>query len=439
MSVVADYSVTLWNSVKYEILNVQDIQDEVLAEEALATLQAIAIKLSRGLTSTEGDPPLAKYLQSITKECNESLQEPQHKQAKPTSRILNSVGMASTIAYYYVIKAVLPPLLTVYQAADDMASIRALLEIFVQLFDASIVVYDSKITKIDEGDVENPLFFFKDRLFEILSKALMSTSKEEVSLRIAAVRGLLRLSQIRGYLDKGEVGLVMQYCQEIYLDEEFSGRDDLQDEAIKALVELSNLFPNQAMDMTVPSFISRLPDSCKDDTSPFLIPLQGLAQLGTQDQLFSMIVRRLLTRLNIVIQHKDDPASYPEAILITLNYLFKTRELSQDPNLGEYVEKIVHGLIGRAALGASQGNQATLLNDPLCMEPLGRLAGIIVRSLDEHKQRAVGLRVYLLEDTHFVPVLFREQAASEPERCTMIISTYLLAATRPLVRLFRAR
>ena len=415
-------------------MNISDVQDEVLAKEALVTLQAISIKLSHGLTSTEGDTSLAKYLQSITKECNESLQEPQHKQAQPASRILSSVGTASDIAYYHTIKAVLPSLLTVYQAADSMASIRALLEIFVQLFDTSIVVYEPNITRVSETVVANPLSLFKDRLFDMFSKALMSTSKEEVALRVAAMRGLLRLCVIRDYLDNGEVGLFMQYCQEIYLDEEDSGRDDLKDEAIKALVQLSKLFPHQAKNSTVPVFISRLPDFCKDDTSPFLIPLQGLAQLGTQEQLFGIIVRRLLTRLDIVIQHKAGLVVYPEAILIALTYLFKNRRFSQDPNLGEHVEKIIHGLIGRAALGASKGDQATLLNDPMCLEPLGRLAGIVVHSLDEHKQRAIGARVYALEDTHFIPVPFREQAASDSERLTMIISTYLLASAGPLVR-----
>lgn len=389
------------------------------------------------MTTTESNTSLAKYLQPITKECNELLQEPQHKQFKPAGQILNAVGTATTVSFYLVIKNVFPSLLTVYQAADSTASIRALLEIFTQIFDAAIVVYDSSLTKGSDLEIENPISLFKDRLFEMISKALMSTSKDEVSLRIAAIRGLLRLCQIRALLEKGEVGLFIQYCQEIYLEQEAYDRDDLGDQAIKALVDLSTLYPQQAMEMTVPAFISRLPDSCKDESLRFLVPLQGLAQLGIQDQLFGLIVRRLLSRLDLVIQYQPNQATsalYPEAILMTLSYLFKRRKLSHDPNLGEYVEKIVHNLVGRVALGASDTSQATILNNSKCMEALGRLAGAVVHSLDEHKQKAIGLRVYALEDAHFVPVPFRANA-SEPERLTLVISTHLLAAARPLVSL----
>ena len=422
----------MWDSIKYEILNVQE---ESLAEEALAVLQAIAIKLSHGLTSTDDNTALGRYLKPITKECTESLHEPQHKQAKPAAQILSSVGTASIIAFCLVIKAVLPPLLTVYQAADDMSATRALLEIFVQLFDASIIVYDPSIIKVSDLIVENPLCLFKDRLFEMFGRALMSTSKDETSLRIAALKALRRLCQLHGFLDKNEVGLVIHYCQEIYLDEDDFGHDDLKKEAIEALLGLSLLYAQQITETTIPALIARLPDYCEDGGFTYLIPLQGLAQLGNQDHVFGMVVRRLVSKLDIVIQQKGNSASYPEAILIALTYVFKNRNLASDPNLSEYVEKVVHGLVGRAALGASMSDQATLLNNALCIEPLGRLAGTIVGSLDHHKQRAVGLRVYALEENRFRPVPFRDREATEPERLTMILSTYLLASAGPSVGL----
>ena len=427
---MANYSITLWDSIKYEILNVQE---EAIAGEALATLQAIAIKLSHGLTSIEDTTALARYLKAITKECNESLQEPEHKQAKPAAQILSSVATASSVAFYLVIKAVMPGLLTIYQAADGMMAVRALLEIIVQLFDASIIVYDPGVTKVSEAAIENPLCLFKDQLFEMYSKALMSLSSEESSLRLAALRGLLRQCQIGEFLDNSEVGLVIQYMNETYLGEVSNNGDELRDEAISALEHISKLYPQQMMDTTIPTFISRLPDLCQEDQSLPLLALQGLARLGTQEQLFAMIVRRLLTRLDVTIHDGRNTAAYPESILIALTYTFRDRNLSQDPNLGEYVERIVHGLVSSAAVGASKREQATLLNHPTNLEALGRLAGTLIRALDEHKQTAIGMRIYALSDNLFSPVPFRGEAVQESERSTMMISTYLLAAVRPLV------
>ena len=51
---VSTYSAALWNSLKFEIWNAQE---EDLAEEALMSLQAIAVSLSKGLDSTDPKRP----------------------------------------------------------------------------------------------------------------------------------------------------------------------------------------------------------------------------------------------------------------------------------------------------------------------------------------------------------------------------------------------
>jgi DNA repair/transcription protein MET18/MMS19 len=421
---MSSYAITLWDSLKYEIFNVQE---EDLAEEALIALRAIAAKLSQGLTSPDPKTALARYLWPITKECNEQLQEPQHKQAKPAGQILSSLASASTIALFLIVKAIVPPLLTLIQDADSIANQRALLEVLVQLFDSAITISDIHGAGVPAAEISNPLDPFKDRLFELSSQALMSTAHEEVSFRVMALRTLLRLCTLPRYLQDNEIGMFVQYLNEIILLENLDGRDDLKKEAIKALANISSIKPHLIRDITFPAFMAKLPDSNPADKRDYIITLEGLALLSTEKSIIDTIIRRLLNKLDTVLQHEGSCA-YPQAIISSFIYILNERDLTQDPNLSTYNEKIVVGLVSRAALACAGHQQTPALTDQSMLETLGRLTTKIIRALDEHKQRSVGLQIYSLftDEPQFVPVPYRNDA-TKAQRSTMILSTSLMA------------
>jgi len=432
ITTISNYSVTLWDSLKFEILNVQE---EDLAEETLGALHAIAIRLSRGLKSTDPKTHLARFLRPITKECNEQLQEPQHKQAKPAGQILSALGIASPVAFYLIVKAVVPPLNTLYQDADSIAQQRALLEVLVQLLNSAIAVYGTPSIPAPATIVENPLEPFKDRLFELTSQALMSTATDEVSFRVVALKALLRLCLLRKYLQDNEIGMAVQYFDEIVLIEDPSGKDDLKQEAIRALVNLSRIKPDLIMNITFPAFMAKLPDSSLSDNQEYLITLEGLAQLSMERFVSDTLIRRLLNRLDVVLQNNGSSA-YPRAILSTLHYVLSQRDLPEDPNLGSYHEKIVVGLTNRVVLASTGKAPATALNEDATLEILGRLVTMIVRALDDHKQKSVAIQVYSLyadDVTPFTPVPFNKNT-SKMERSTMILSTALMAGLGENVR-----
>ena len=424
ITTVSSYSTTLWDSLKFEILNVEE---EDLAEEALLSLQAIAIRLSRGLDSTDPKTPLARYLRPITKECNEQLQEPQQKQAKPAGQILSVLGIASPITFFLIVKAVVPSIITLYQDAGSIAKQRALLEVLVRILDSAIAVYETPSISGPITQAENPLGPFKQRLFELSSQALMSSAADEVSFRVVALKALLRLCLLRRYLQDNEVGMAVQYFDEIVLLEDLSGKDDLKREAIQALVEVSRIKPNLIMDITFPTLMAKLPDSSPSHGRDYLITLEGLAQLSVERYVADTLVRRLLNRLDIVLQNGGSSA-YPQAILSTLQYVLSQRDLKQDPNLSTYHERIVVGLTARVVLASIGRAPTTALNEGPTLEILGRLAMMIVRALDEHKQKSVALQIYSLfvDETDFAPVPFRD-SVPKLQMSTMILSTSLMA------------
>ena len=424
LTTVSNYSITLWDSLKFEILNVQE---EDLADEALVCLQAIATRLGRGLDSTDPKTPLARYISPITKECNEQLQEPQHKQAKPAGQIMSALGRTSPVALYLIVKAVIPSLNTLYQDADSISKQRALLEVLVQILDSAIAVYGTSSTPATPTTANNPLEPFKDPLFELTSSALMSTAADEVSFRVVALKALLRLCMLRKYLRNSEVGMAVHYFNQIVISEDPSGKEDLKLESIRALIELSKIKPDLIMDITFPAFMAKLPDSCPSNNWDYLMILEGLAQISEEKFVADTLIRRLLNKLDVVLR-KEVTATYPEAILSTLHYVLSQRDLAHDSNLGSYHEKIVVGLINRVVSVSVGQTSPTALNRDSALEVLGRLVTLIVSALEEHKQDSVAMQVYSLfaDEDSFAPVPYRKNV-TDLQRSTMILSTSLIA------------
>ena len=217
---------SLWDAIKFEVLNATD--DE-LSAEALKTIQAIATSLSYGLTAIpQSSVAISRFLKVIVEETLDLLKEPQQKQARPAGQILASVAQTGLVPYGYLIKNTLPSLVTVYSAAEGITKQRAMLEVFNQLFTSSTMVYGEWGEMATFPTLENPIMEFKDKLFEVYSQALMGVNKEEVGFRIVALKGLGVLSTIRRFFADNEVGMVVQYFNEVVLENEEDSREELK-------------------------------------------------------------------------------------------------------------------------------------------------------------------------------------------------------------------
>ncbi|KAK2794638.1 hypothetical protein FQN50_009876 [Emmonsiellopsis sp. PD_5] len=423
-STVSRYSLMIWDTLKFEILNAQE---EILAEESLKVLQCLAKRLSNLVTKLQTSP-LAQYLKPITKECNEQLREPQQKQASPARQILRSLSTASSASFSVIIQAVVAPLLTVYQDADGIAKQRALLEALVVLFDSAIDVFGTWTTPGSDPAPENPLSAFQERLMEIFSQVLMGSAKDEVSFRLTSLQGLLRLSKLRGFLQDNEIGLVVQYLDEILLTET-SARPELRKEVVNALAEISKHKPRLIMDIAFPAFVATLPDSDKDADPVYLNTLESLAQISIEKDIFETLVRRLLNKLDIILQpgNTSTPA-YTRAILLTILYAMDRKGLENDSNADYYFDRIVVKLCRRAATATMDDTTPSSLKVSSVLDVLGRLCNLIIRSLPRQKQDQVCENVYALfaAEDGFIPVPFSD-TTTESRRQTMILSTYLLA------------
>lgn len=295
---MSTHSTQLWDAVKFEILNSTD-EDEI-AIEALLVGKAIAESLSFGLNiAPPPTSPLARYLRSIVGECLKLLQEPQQKQARPAGQILAKVATASEAAYTYIIQNAVPALLLVYANAEGITKQRALLEVLNLLLESTLKVYgvwgDMMAPLID-----NPLGEFREKLFEMYSQALMGSSKEEAGFMLTALRGLARLSRARKFLEESEVGMVVQYLDEVAL--EVQGKEELREEALQSLRDIARLKPNLIISITFPEFMAQLPDNESEDSKmPYTVTLAALAKLSLDRALFEVLLTRLLNKLGVIL------------------------------------------------------------------------------------------------------------------------------------------
>ncbi|KKZ62697.1 hypothetical protein EMCG_00381 [[Emmonsia] crescens] len=421
---VSRYSISVWDTLKFEILNAQE---EIIAEESLRVLKCLAKRLSTPTTRPQTSA-LAQYLKPITKECNEQLREPQQKQAQPARQILRSLSSASSASFTLIIQAVVAPLLAVYQEADGIAKQRALLEALVVLFDSAIDIFGTWTMPGSDPTPENPLSSFQERLIEIFSQALMGSAKDEVSFRVTSLQGLLRLSSLRGFLQENEIGLFVQYLDDILLTET-SVRAELRKEAIHALAGISKHKPRLIMDIAFPAFVAKLPDSDQGADPVYLTTLESLAQISIEKDIFETLVRRLLSKLEIVLQSGNTSTSaYPRAILLTILYAMDRKGLENDSSISYYYDQILVKLCRRAAIATMENDTATAMKDSSVLDVLGRLCNVIVRSLPREKQDKVCENVYSLfaAEDGFAPIPFSSTTTNIRQQ-TMILSTYLLA------------
>jgi DNA repair/transcription protein MET18/MMS19 len=420
-SSMARYSITLWDAVKFEILTAQEVD---LAHEALLVLQAIAEGLSVTANTPHTSTPLTKYLKPVTKECLEHLQEPAQRQAKASGDILKAVASASTDAFTIVAKAVMPPIAVLYQSADGITAKRAILEVVNQLFEAAIRVFGT--WRQAGSPHENPLAEIKDTLTGFYSQALMGTVKEEVSFRLAAAKGVLLLSSMRAYLEDDEIGLFVQYFNEIVLKEEPYGRDELKKTAMTGLAEISRSKPRLIMDITFPAFLANLPDDeeSAEKVTSYQATLEGLAQISSEKEPFETLCRRLLNKFDALVRGPSRQA-YPYTCAILSTLLFTLDRASRvDPNSVKfYYTRVVVDYSKSVATADS----LSIFRNTDVLDILGKVENLLVRAAPLDQKKHVSENVYTLfaSQTMIAARSMLTAAKSNPE--SMILSTWLFA------------
>ena len=424
---MAQYSMPLWSALKFEILSAQEPE---LADEALLTLKAVAVCLSRTAHASSMTSPLILYLKPVVKECLEHFQQPAQRQAKASGDILHSIGSGNDLCFDFIIGKVAIPLLDIYKNAGGILQQRSVLELFNKMLEASVSVYGTWSTPGLEiaGQGIDRLSQMRDQILAVYTQALMGTSAQEVSFRLVAAQGLLLISKLRSFLQENEIGLFVQHFNDIVLNEDSFGRDELKQTAIAGLAEISLYKSRLLTDVTLPAFLARLPETETSDVNYRPI-LEALAQISARKELRDVLIRRLANRLDLLLR-VSGPSPFP----FTCTIISTIHSVLESASKGENIKSSLDAYYARFVLSLhatrevpTPGDSLAPLADEQVLTLLGKLANLVVRNVSMDRLPEVAANVY---------TLFQLSAAEDPSHIPsqvvigphLLVSTWLLSA-----------
>ncbi|CAK1355868.1 unnamed protein product [Cercospora beticola] len=403
------YSVTLWDALKFEIINVQE---EDLAEEALKVLALIAAKLA------PIDNALSAYLKPIVKECNEHLEDAPTKQSQGAGRIILAIARTNPTVADKVTKGILPVLFSLYGSSTSIAKRRGLLEVYNSLVQAHADLQASGHEVSVEG-----LQAFLDQAMTAMLHALARAPKPEVSFRLTAMNGLIQLISARKVLSPEQLGLAVSAVHDVVLHEQIEGHGNIRAEAIAALVEIAAAAPDAIRDQTVPAFMVEMPDDAPDRAT-YRSALEAFAQLSHEQQIFDTVVLRLKNKLKAA-QSRPESKEQASDLLLAILYCFTNGSPMKEESgsirsdyYTDYAEYMIQRLRDASALDAETSTAAIV----------GRLTNHILRQQTPHFQATV----YNKDLEWLSPA-----KASEPDDATKRVrdyapfALYYYAAVRP--------
>lgn len=380
------YSVTLWDALKFEILNVQE---EDLAEDSLLILSLIAGKLSLA-----GDGPLNAYLKPIIKECNEHLEDAPTKQSLAAGRILNHVAKASPVIADTLTKAVLPHLFQLFNSSESISKRRGLIEALDQVIEATIEVSEYWRTTDADGIIindratSNALREFSSEALEALLRVVINGPKAEVSFRLFALQGLIGMVKIRQLLTDTDISRIIAACTDIVIQEQASTQDEVNSAAIQGLTSIAHHSPSITAEKALPVFLAEMPDS-PETAGGYERVLEAFAKLSTETQIFDTIVLRLKNKLTAAV-HQRAQDFYIHALLTAILFAFANGSPGVDETgvlRFSYFTDIIKPFLDQAT--SRVGEDVSILSDETSVDIIGRICNIIIRPQTTHVQNQI--------------------------------------------------
>ena len=208
---ISTYAVSIWDTIRFEIINANE---EDISSRALELVKALTKTLSFGLVEATPSSPLAQFLKVVVETCTKELRDPEAKSARPAGKVLAECASVSPPANKYVIEKIIPVLVLIFRETESVNKRTAILENLNGFLDATGKVY------VDADPESVPIMLVKDDLFEVYSKGFLGSSSEETTYKLTALEGFRKLLSLRGILANNEMGIVVQYLDDVVLRDE---------------------------------------------------------------------------------------------------------------------------------------------------------------------------------------------------------------------------
>ena len=413
---VAPYWRELWDGLKFEVIHGSE---ENTPELTLDVLRELASTLSRASDQANYE----SYLEAVITETKENITEIQNKKALPSIRLASGIAASSESVFNKISQAILTTILDASVKSPTIAAQRIILEMIGCFVKSSINFFG-----------ENLLVPYKDSILEFYSKSLMGAAKIELTLRISAIQHLSELTTVKNLLSSEEVGLIVQYLNDVLLDD---NKQELKEEALKALVVISDLNVEHILTLSFPALLARLPDTestTEEGLKEIEDILYSLAHITVSRSTLEALSVRLLNKLDVVLRN-NCTANYPLAIFTTL--LSVVAKLSDKPeeDISILIIRLIPEIFTRFIENYEKNKHGVLFENSV-LQTASILIMLIIRAADVQKQTQFVENLFktfwlsesskLITSKFFNPLSFAPFAPnSEPTNITMLFTAAL--------------
>ncbi|KAK9493192.1 Dos2-interacting transcription regulator of RNA-Pol-II-domain-containing protein [Lipomyces doorenjongii] len=420
----------IYNSVKFEVLHEgeEDIPDLVC--KLLKTLTAtISIRMVRKAVEDSG---LDKFLKTATNECYPQIVNLESRQAKPAAQLLAAIAEGSFAAHDTIAETTLPGIFRLVDLTSGatIAQQKTALEMLILFIESSGNLYGWK--GVSEKSPENGLLMHKDTLFELFCRAFVSTPREEVSFRLLALQGLVKLSLLQEFLDVSELGMVAQYLDDVVLTDT---NESLCTAALSSLKELGSVNPDIILNTVFPAFLSQLPDpdipasaTSQTPRKHYRIILSSLADLCINRAIYEILTVRLLNKLALIAKEGQDVV-FAQSILTTLLLVIQRKLTEKDWDLRFFFMTLTPKLISMTFTASVDRDQpqSKIMCHSSVVAVTAKIVNLLVRSVSAEDQSEFAKQICNLYVTNEASSLIQESQRAR-----------IASATKPLEKGFCA-
>ncbi|QPG77128.1 hypothetical protein FOA43_004532 [Brettanomyces nanus] len=396
-STVEEYWISLWNSLKFEILhrelasadNIHDMfkyyeNAESEDERTVAVTLQIFESFSRKFVDT-GMNSYRDYLILVFDSLKEYLSDPESTKLKQATVIISVMCGANLNTYNLLVPKTMEAFLAPLKKDDiSIKDQRALLRNVPFMLDSYHQLFNERGLAIQPT---NCMFRFKDDIHTLLSRALLSTSTLEVTLRCLAIKLVLKLFKLKGFLEPEECQLIAQSLTDVLLEDD---NPQTFSQALDALTSIARDYPMIILEYTIPKLVILLPDSARESASHSLNTvdmskekvLDVLFIISDNRLIINSVVIRLLNKLEAVLKRKDDIAEeyYAKLLLFSLSKILE--KLTYADSTNEYLKKFIPRFLSLVLPALVIDQESCLYKDSIAAEYIGRILKEVVAKCD---------------------------------------------------------
>ncbi|KAG0182839.1 hypothetical protein DFQ29_001779 [Apophysomyces sp. BC1021] len=369
----------IFEALVKEVYKASDISME---HTALQTIHNVVATLGSGVSIANIRDPVEKAIDRLLSQCVENLKEPELKMAKSAAYILRAAASASDPASTSVAQVTIPLLYQQFRMTDPPSRHKAILDIFIEILEASKTLYGSVEDEGLDRDFQTPLLTYKQQILQVFVLALIQSATTDSGVRCSSLKGIRLMAVMKQFLSPEEMNVTTSH-----LTRQLSHEDkQTRSLALSILIVISKRNPSSLLQYTFPELLRHLPDSGNPNCSSYCEILDAIGQLAVNPAILISVAPSLVNKLDLVCCTAE-PGNLEYACALATSIMHTFGAASKNAEIIKFGQELLFPRIVSGCVRSTLGHpNSWRLNDQL-MELLAHIIAVIVRGSDSSYQK----------------------------------------------------